>query len=60
MPCFTHNKNGIGVELDAKYYKLAIKRLRKELRLDQLTFEDALALDSAEDTTEGNTVVATY
>lgn len=37
------NRKGIGVEIDKKYFKLAIERLNRELKLDQtvLEFQDS-------------------
>lgn len=33
------NRKGIGVEIDKKYFKLAIDRIKRELKLDQTVFE---------------------
>ncbi len=33
------NRKGIGMEIDKKYFKLAIDRLNRELKLDQTVFE---------------------
>lgn len=58
IPCYKYNRNGIGIEIDPKYYALAINRLRKELDLDQLTFADDLASEpeTASDIKEDTTV----
>lgn len=40
IACHNNNRKGIGVEIDPKYYDLAIKRITIECRLDQLTLTD--------------------
>lgn len=43
IACQMHERKGIGIELDEEYFRLAVRRIRTECRIDQLTFDEHLA-----------------
>lgn len=57
IPCYTHNRNGVGFEIDPKYYVLAINRVKSELHLEQLSFEEDMVFETNEDIEEGGAFV---
>lgn len=42
IACQQNNRKGIGVEIDPKYFELAIKRITRECNLNQLTLDDSI------------------
>lgn len=46
IACHQNNRKGIGIEIDPKYFELAIKRITKECNLNQLSLDDNIARET--------------